>query len=145
MLITYSPSKPDPHLNVVRGWQQPSKGMPAGAMPSVAKAHAEVPPWATREVDRPSRNLENRWRTRAATGGMESLTIPKTNVIQHVKGLPDEWRCAGSKEKRRMKSDAKESTKFMPARTSPGKTRSAVPNPAIGVGPRSQLPKGKSK
>src|SRR6218665_3034929 len=45
----------------------------------------------------PSRNPENGWRTRAATGGMESLTIPKTNVIQHVKGLPDEWRCAGSK------------------------------------------------
>ena len=55
-----------------------------GAMPSVVKAHAEAPPWAMREVDRPSRNPENGWRTRAATGGMESLTIPKTNVIQHV-------------------------------------------------------------
>src|SRR6218665_3583417 len=65
---------------------------------------------------------------------MEPLTISKTNVIQHVKGLPDEWRCAGSKEKRRMKSDAKESTKFMPARTSPGKTRSTVPTEQSGLG-----------
>src|SRR6218665_3365830 len=51
-----TPSKPYPHLNVVRGWQQPSKGMLAGAMPAVAKAHAEVPSWAIPEVDRPSRN-----------------------------------------------------------------------------------------
>ena len=37
--------------------------MTAGAMPSVVKVSAEVPPRASREVDRLSRNPENGWRT----------------------------------------------------------------------------------
>jgi len=44
---------------VVRGWQQSSKGLPVGAMPSVVKVHTEEPPRALRKVERLSRNPEN--------------------------------------------------------------------------------------
>jgi len=57
------------HLNAVRAWQQSSKGLPAGAMPSVVKVHTEEPPRVVREVERLSRNPENDWRMRAAAGG----------------------------------------------------------------------------
>ena len=40
------------------GGEQPSKGMPGGAMPSGEKAPAEEPPRALREVDRLTRNPE---------------------------------------------------------------------------------------
>src|SRR6218665_423705 len=40
------------------GGEQPSRGMPAGAMPSGVKAMAEEPPRALREVERLTRNPE---------------------------------------------------------------------------------------
>jgi len=61
------PLKSDRHLNVVRGWQQLSKRLPALSL--VVKVHTEEPPRAVREVERLSRNPENDWRTRMATGG----------------------------------------------------------------------------
>lgn len=83
MLITYSPSKPDPHLNVVRGWQQPSKGMPGGYAIS-GEGSRQVPPWAIREVDRPSRNPEklanvggNQSQNRVGQMSGDALTIKR--------------------------------------------------------------------
>jgi len=46
-------------------------------MPSVAKVHTEVPPRASHEVERPSRNLKNIWQTWAAIVGVELLRIPE--------------------------------------------------------------------
>lgn len=48
--------------------------MPGRAIPSVVKANAEVPPWALREVGRPTRNLEN-WLTQEAKLERETQRI----------------------------------------------------------------------
>ena len=73
--------KSDPHLSVVRGWQQSSKKLPVGAMPSVVKVHTEEPPRALREVERLSRNPENDWRTRVATGCGVDLPPTSKKVV----------------------------------------------------------------
>jgi len=48
---------------------QPRQRLPGEAMPSVVKALAKVPPRASREVDRLTRNSENSWPTQEAGAG----------------------------------------------------------------------------
>src|ERR1043165_9252452 len=90
-------------------------------MPSVAKVLAEVPPRTLRDVDRASRNPETAGeRGRHRTGG--ELPLQSSKLTKEKEGLSDEGRCADSKEKTRLKSNAKKFVKNIPARTSPGYT-----------------------
>jgi len=86
------------------GWQQSSKRLPAGTMPSVVKVHTEESPRAAREVERLSRNPEKTGeRGRQLEAGWNSFVILKTISGGFVRWVSMRWQS----RKGRLKSDVK--------------------------------------
>ena len=73
-------------------------------------------------MERLSRNPEKDWRMWAAAGGR--VEFPRHS--EDKEGLSDECRCADTKEKIRLTSDANEFAKPLPARTLPWRTQAVM-------------------